>query len=118
MSASLRTFRVGVYAYSDGGSAGEMTSTYTRVNSGDADKLWWCSKSAPSGREATIGMKPEHRVDALFGFAAEVTLTAGGLILCDGVQYRIRALLDRDYGRNEVQVLAEKSLDTFTLVNP
>lgn len=118
MSISQRTFRAAVYAMTDGGSGGVVTSTYTRANSTDADRLWWCSRSVPTGREVAVGMRPEHRIDAVFGFAAAVTLTNDGLLVCDGSQYLIRAILDRDYGRDEVQVLAEKSLDTFSLVNP
>ena len=67
--------------YVDAGTAGEPDSAYQVVSSGDADDMWWCSKSAPTGREVTTGMQAEHRVDAVFGFAAEAPVHVDGAIL-------------------------------------
>ena len=111
MSISLRKFRALVLAYADAGSDGVPDSTYTVVDSGDEDQLWWCSRIAPSGREVTTGMQPDHRIDAVFGFAAECPIAADGALVCDGESYQVRAVLTRDYGRDEVQVYAERVVE-------
>lgn len=118
MSASLRQHRVSVYLYSDGGASGVITSTYTRTTPASDGPEWWASRVAPSGRETTLGAAAGHRVDAVFGFAAECPVTKDSLLYVDSVQYLVRAVLDRDYGRDEVQVLAERSDVTHTLTNP
>ena len=115
MSASLRRFRAGLYVYSDAGASGVMDSTYTKSASMDTDGDWWCAKAQPSGRESTLVRAPEHRVDAVFSFAAEAPVDQDMLLVVDGVQYLVRAVLSRDYGRDEVQVLAEKCLEDFDL---
>jgi len=108
MSVSLRSHRALVLEYHDAGTDGEVDSTYLVKTSGDADDMWWCSRIAPSGREVTTGMQPDHRVDAVFGFAAEVPVAFDDAIRCDGESYLVRAVLTRDYGRDEVQVYAER----------
>jgi hypothetical protein len=109
VSASLRKFRAFVYDYDDTGTAGEMASTYQLHASSAADGAWWCSKAQPTGREVTTGMRPEHRVDAVLGFSAYAPVTENGAVVVDSVQYLVRAILARDYGRDEVQVYAEKA---------
>ena len=110
MTASLRRHRAALYTYSDSGSNGEISATYTLAGT------WWASKAMPNGREVTTGMKPEHRVDAILGFSSHAPVAVDSLVLLESVQYLVRAILDRDHGRDDVQVYAEKSLDTFTLV--
>lgn len=108
MSASLRKFRALVFTYADVGSEGTQDSVYLVEDSGDSDQMWWCSKGIPSGRETTRGAKPEHTVDAVFGFAAGAPVNVNSAILCDGATYVVRSVLTRDYGRDELQVLAER----------
>jgi hypothetical protein len=113
MSVSLRKFRAKVYEYSDAGAAGDIDSVYYLVPSTAADQCWWCSRALPTGREVTVGMKPEHRLDAVLGFAAYVDLVPdSAIVLNDGTAdeeaYIVRAVLPRDHGRDEVQVLAER----------
>jgi len=108
VSISQRKFRALVFEYHDAGTQGQVDSTYLVKTSGDADDAWWCSRNAPTGREVTTGMQPDHRVDAVFGFAAEVPVTVDDAILCDGASYQVRVVLQRDYGRDELQVLAER----------
>lgn len=109
-----------MYAYTDSGSGGVVTSTYTRVNSTAADRLWWCSRGVPTGFEPTVGMRPEERVDAVLGFAGEVTgVTRDSLVLIGTTQYMVRSVLPRDYGTDEIQALCENvSGQTFDLTNP
>jgi hypothetical protein len=115
VSASLRKFLASVYTYSDAGSGGLMASRYVKSASSDAHGEWWCSRAVPTGKEVTVGMKADHRIDAVFGFAAQAPVSEHGAIVCDGVQYLIRAVLDRDYGRDEVQVYAERAVESLTL---
>lgn len=119
MSISHRTHRAAIYTQTDTGTAGVAVKTWTRQNSTATDKLWWCARSLPTGRELTVGMKPEHRVDAVFSFSAAVTaLTTDSLIVEDGVQYAVRAVLPRDHGHDEIKALCERSQETFPLTNP
>jgi hypothetical protein len=111
MSVSLRRFRALVFEYHDAGTAGEVDSTYLIKTSGDADDMWWCSRMPASGREVTVGMQPDHHVDAVFGFAAHVPIDKDDVIRCDGQSFSVRAVLDRDYGRDEVQVYAERKVE-------
>ena len=113
MPISQRKFLAFVGEYHDAGSQGQVDSTYLIKSSGDAtvENMWWCAKSTPSGREATVGMKAEHRVDAVFEFSAECPVDFDDAILCDGESYWVRAVLGRDYGQDAVQVLAERDPD-------
>lgn len=113
MSASLRKFRALLYDYVDMGTPGSMDSQYQLTSSGAVDDAWWCSKAQPTGREVTTGMQPDHHVDAVFGFSAYAPVTEDGAIVVDGVQYLVRAILARDYGRDEVQVYAERAVETL-----
>jgi hypothetical protein len=108
VSVSLRRFRALVLEYHDAGSAGSVDSTYLVKSSGASDDMWWCARLNVTGREVTTGMQPDHRVDAVFGFAAEVPVAVDDAILCDGESYLVRAVLKRDYGRDELQVYAER----------
>jgi hypothetical protein len=107
MSASLRRQRALVYSYADAGTAGETDPVYLLESSGAADDAWWCSIAAPSGKEVTPAMKADHRVDAVFGFSAAVSIDEHSAIDCNGKSYLVRAVLARDYGRDDQQVLAE-----------
>lgn len=120
MSVSQRKFRAAVYAYTDAGTGGDVTSTYTRVNSTDTDRLWWCSWGVPTGFEPTVGMRPEERVDAVIGFHAEVTgVNRDSLILIGTTQFMVRSVLPRKYGTDEIQCLCENvSGQTFSLTDP
>jgi hypothetical protein len=62
----------------------------------------------PTGHETTIGMKADHRVDAVFGFAVECPIEVNDAIVADGNAYLVRSVLPRDYGTDETQVLAER----------
>lgn len=115
MSVSLRRHRALVYTYSDGGIGGEIAPTYTRSASGAADGAWWASKANPSGHEVTTGMQPDHRVDAVLTFSSAAPVAEDSLVVIDGVQYLVRAVLTRDHGRDTLQVYAEKSMATFTV---
>jgi hypothetical protein len=116
MALSQRKFRAQVGTYRDAGTAGEVTANYVRQTSGDADHLWWCSKAIPTGEEVTTGMKAEHRLDAVIGFAAVAPVTEDGAIRIDSVDYLVRAILKRDYGRDEIQVLAERAPNALVWV--
>jgi hypothetical protein len=112
MSISLRKHRALILEYHDAGSEGSVDSTYLVIASSAADEMWWCSKAAPSGHEVTTGMQPDHRVDAVFGFAAEVPVAPDLVIrMADGESFTIRAVLPRDYGRDELQVYAERTVE-------
>jgi hypothetical protein len=111
MSISHRKFRALVLEYHDAGTAGQVDSTYLAKSSGDADDMWWCSRIPATGREVTTGMQPDHRVDAVFGFAAACPVAFDDALHCDGQSYSVRAVLERDYGRDEVQVYAERVVE-------
>jgi hypothetical protein len=110
MSASLRTRRVAVYSYSApvDSASGIARSTYTRVLSSDADGLWWAVRGSREGRETSPTGATQHVTHPVYGFDAEVTLTVDGLIVDGGKCAKITALLPRDIGRNEQQVLCEQ----------
>jgi hypothetical protein len=74
VSASLRKFRALVYEYDDVGSSGEIDSGYYLVPSTAADQAWWCARVTPTGEEVTVGMKPEHRIDAVLSFSTGVDI--------------------------------------------
>lgn len=113
MSASHRKFRALIYAYVDEGTAGEMASAYLLQSSGQADEAWWCSRGMPTGLEVTTAMAPEHRVDAVLGFSAYAPVDDHSAVIVDGVSYLVRAILARDYGRDDLQVLAERAQETL-----
>lgn len=115
MSVSHRKFRALLYNYRDAGTDGEVDSTYELVTSGDDDDAWWASKANPTGSETTLGMQATHTFDAVIGFAAEVPVTEDGAIVIDDVEYLVRAFLDRDYGHDEIQVLADRAGDALSL---
>ena len=107
MPVSLRKFRAIVATYTDTGSDGVVSSTYTKSASSDSDGLWWCAKGVPSGRETTTGMKADERIDAVLEFSAQAPVQRDCLVEIDSQQYMVRSVLRRDYGRDELQVLAE-----------
>lgn len=116
MSASLRKSRAKVYAYGEVGTAGVIDSVYYLVPSSAADASWWTARMTPTGRELTTGMKPEHRIDAVFSFDARVDVRVDSAVVLQDLAateeaYIVRAVLPRDYGRNEVQVYAERVVD-------
>jgi hypothetical protein len=111
MSISLRSHRALVYEYHDAGTEGEMDSTYLVRSSGDDDDAWWCSVAVPTGHEVTVGMKADHRVDSVLGFAAECPIDVHDAVVVDGASYLVRAVLPRNYGTNEVQVFAERNVN-------
>jgi hypothetical protein len=117
MSISLRKFRVLLYNFRDAGSGGLASEQYVRQSSGAGDHSWWASKSNPTGEEVTTGMKADHRVDAVFGFAGTVLVTENSALVCDSVEYLVRAVLPRDYGRDELLVYAERVTAPLTRVN-
>lgn len=117
MSASLRKHRISVYLYSDAGSGGVMTATYTRTAPATGGPEWWASRAVPTGREATLVAHADHRADAVFGFAAECPVTENSLLYDGTTRWLVRAVLPRDYGRDEVQVLADRTNDAHTLTN-
>lgn len=114
MALSQRKFRAKLYDYVDAGTLGEVASTYELVTSGDSDDAWWASKANPTGRETTLGMQAEHSFDAVLGFAAEAPVTEDGAVVIEDVEYLVRAILPRDYGRDDVQVLAERAANVLT----
>jgi len=107
MSVSLRKFRAFVGEYHEAGSQGAVDSTYLVKASSAADGMWWCSRIVPSGYKKTIGMQPDHQGNAVFGFSAACPVVEDDAIKCDDKSYLVHAVLSRDYGRDEVQVLAE-----------
>lgn len=117
MSISQRKFQALIGSYRDNGSSGGVDEAYVRQSSGDPDHLWWCARSNPTGRENTTGMKAEHRVDAVFEFAAAAPVTENGAIQEGGVDYLVRAVLPRQYGVDARQVLAERAPSALTWAN-
>jgi hypothetical protein len=107
LAISLRTRRALVLEYHDAGTAGAVDSTYLVRASSAADEMWWCSKNDVSGREITTGMQSDHRVDAVFVFAAECPVAVDDAIVCDG-SYKVHAIMARQYGHAELEVLAER----------
>lgn len=113
MTVSLRTKRVGVYAYSDTGSGGLVAHTYTKVPSAASDGNWWASRGVPTGKEALVAQQSEHVADAVFGFDSDVPITPDGLIVdvALGEAFKVIAVLARDTSTGEWQVLAEFNTD-------
>lgn len=111
MSASLRKFRALIYDYSDTGTGGEMVATYSLISSGESDDAWWCARANPTGHEVTTGMQPQHRLDAILNFSAYAPIEVDSAVVVDEVEYLVRAILARDYGRDELQVYAERQQD-------
>lgn len=116
MSISQRKFRALIGTYKDAGSSGDVASQYVRQSSSASDYAWWASKSAPTGTETTLGMKAEHRVDIVVGLAAAAPVSENGALQIDAVDYLVRAVLPKEYGTDEVQVLAERSAYALTWV--
>lgn len=111
MPIGPRKFRALVLEYHDAGSAGAIDSTYLVKASSASDQKWWCAKVQPTGREVTTGMQPDHRVDMVLAFSAHAPVAVDDAILVDGGSYVVRAVLDRDYGHDEVQVYAERIVE-------
>lgn len=118
MSISQRKFRVDLYDFVRGGgtSNGRVASQYRRVASSSTSGKWWAAKTNPSGREATSGMKAEHRLDVIFTLSARAPVTEAGLIALDGTFYYVRWMGERDYGHDEVQVYGERVERTPVIV--
>lgn len=117
MSVSLRKFRAYVYDYSDTGTGGEIVPTYLLHASGAADGAWWCARAVPTGQEKTTGMAADHRIDTVLNFSASAPVADDSLVIVDSVSYLVRAILARDYGRDELEVWAERAPDGADL-NP
>jgi hypothetical protein len=116
MSVSHRTFLGAVYAYNDAGADGAMASTYAAVLSPDTHGLWWCAKGVPTGRESTLIGAADHTLFAVLNFAAESPVEQDSLVIIEQVQYLVRAVLVRDYGRDDLQVLVERTEEVFQFV--
>jgi hypothetical protein len=111
VSVSLRKFRAYVYDYSDTGTDGEIVPTYLLHASGAADGAWWCARAVPTGREVTTGMAADHRIDSVLNFSAHAPINDDSLVIVDGVSYFVRAILARDYGRDELEAWVERAPD-------
>lgn len=108
MSVSLRNRRVALFALSESvGGDGTPSTSYVRTWSSDTDGLWWASRATPTGRETTVGMAQATGMQAVFGFSAHSPVAATGLVRDeDGRYWLVETVLDRDYGRDDLQVLA------------
>ena len=120
MSASLRKLRAKVYAYSATAPEGFPTETYTRAASTAADGAWWCSRGLPTGREYQVSAQPGaqmgEQADTVLGFDAHAPVATKSVVQIGDDVYRVLAVLARDYGRNDLQVLAVRaSAAAFTL---
>lgn len=113
MSISLRRHRAAVFAFQDLGSAGESDMAYLIIPSSAPDQQWWCARTLPHGDERTVGAAPEHRVDAVLELSAACPLDLNSaIVLFLGTAaeetYMVRAILRRDYGRDTIEVQAER----------
>jgi hypothetical protein len=115
VSASLRKFRGFVYDYADVGAGGEIVAAYQLHASGAADGAWWCARAVPTGEEVTTGMAADHRIDAIISFSAHAPVGDDSAVVVDGVTYLVRAILARDYGRDELEVWCERVADGESL---
>lgn len=119
--ASLRSRSVKLYGYSAPVDATSQIaeSTYTRLPSGDTDKCWWGTRGTTRGMQTHPTGAAQMVISAVYAFASEAPVQVNGLIV-DGTEYhRITAILPRDIGRDEVQVLTVRVDDDaagFTLV--
>lgn len=62
-------------------------------------------------------MKADERIDAVLEFSVEAPVNRDCLVQINSEQFWVRSVLSRDYGRDELQVLAERvSGRTLTIV--
>lgn len=117
MSASLRNTRAAVYTYTRGGSGGRVVSSFTKAtNPLAADGNWWCHVAMPTGREVTVGMQPEHRIDVVLEFGPDAPVSDTGALVIDTVEYLIRVVLPRTHGQPAQQVYASRADAPLTIV--
>lgn len=120
---SLRVRSVAIYAYSAPQNADSeiAESTYTRVPSTDPDGLWWAARGVPMGRQTYPTTAAQQVTEARYQFDAEAPVTPTALLVDDGEYWKVTAVLPREIGRDELQVLAVRVDDDaagFTLVEP
>jgi len=114
MSASSRDQRVSLFSYSNTGTDGIVSTVYTFT------ATRWARKEVPTGRELMLGEASEHKVDAVFTFAEEVSIPVPGLLRHGSHYYEVRSVLPRRATR-EQHVLAEAvdvAQQSYTVVGP
>jgi hypothetical protein len=120
---SMRVRSVALYAYTaPQDAASEIAeSTYTRVPSSDPDGLWWAARGVPMGKQTHPTTAAQQVTEARYQFASEVPVTPTSLLVDDGEYWKVTAVLPREIGRDELQVLAVRVDDDaagFDLVEP
>ena len=111
MPLSARTRRLRLYSYTDTGSDGRREQTFVKqANSSADDGDWWGSLVAPGGREVNIAAQKGYSVDAVIGLGPAAPVTSVGLVkdVATGAIYKVTAVLPRDIGRDEQQVMGER----------
>jgi hypothetical protein len=116
MSISDRRLRATLFTTVDIGTQGETDQVYLIVPSAASDQAWWATRAIPRGDESTVGVRPEHRVDAVIELSAAVPIDSNSAIIIErgttrAETYMVRSILRRDYGRDVLQVLAERVAD-------
>lgn len=99
MSTGLRDTRIRIYSYSDVGSGGFVSETYTYV----AER--WGRVEAPGGRESTISAQAGHTVDAVIALGPDALVTRDGAVkdMRTGQFYKVTAVMPRRMV-NEIEV--------------
>jgi hypothetical protein len=100
MSIATRDQRVRLYTYSDAGSNGIVSSTYT------FSVERWARKESPTGREVLLAEASQYKTDAVFTFGDEVAVPSRGLLKHGDTYYEVRGILPRRATR-EIHVLSE-----------
>jgi hypothetical protein len=101
LAGQLRDW-VDVYAYSNVGTDGHVSSRYTKIGRHPM------RMEQPSGREVTRAQAVGQRVDATFLCREIVTIPPTGLLVFGGQDYRVTAVL-RDFDQKAFRILTVQS---------
>jgi hypothetical protein len=89
VSVGLRNQRVRIYTYSDAGSDGFMTSTYT------FSIERWGRFEVPSATESTLGGKADQKLNGQVALHKEAIVGIHDLLIVDDVQYKVVGIKPR-----------------------
>ncbi len=114
-----RNQRVKVYAYTNAGSDGRISASYTLRSSGASDDAYWAAIAYTSGTEKTVGAQAQGVARVLITFADEVTVSENDVVTLDDGSKVFEAVsvleLYTTFERQVVALEVRDALSRYTL---
>jgi hypothetical protein len=109
-----RTELVELYSYSDAGSGGIVSSTYTLV------AAVWASFTPGATSERNVAEVAQHEAQATFGFHERTSVTVDMVIVINSAAYRVTGIDPRGYVPGMLRQVTALWVDkaTLNLVTP